>query len=68
MTTTEYLTRKDILLNTTFRITPEGKGYFLYQGKQYSRFEFYSKFPLPVSLASHNKPNYDGTKSFLYVD
>jgi hypothetical protein len=63
-----YLQRKDTLLNTTFRITPEGKGYFLYQGEQYSRDEFYRMFPLPVSLASNNKPNYDGTKSFLYVD
>jgi len=68
MTINSYLERKDILLNTPFKIDITGKGYFIEGDKQYTREEFHRKYPLPISLVSNNKPNYDGTKSFMYVD
>ncbi len=63
-----YLKRKDILLNTPFKIDSTGKGYFIEGDKQYTREEFHRLYPLPISLVSNNKPNYDGTNNYLYID
>jgi len=68
MTINEYLIRQEILNTTLFRITQEGKGYFIYEGKEYTREQFRQKFPLPVSFVSYTKPNYDTTRNFLLTD
>lgn len=69
MTISAYIERKNkIEYETTFRITPEGKGYYLEDGKLLSRREFAQMYPLPISLVMHNKKNADGLKSYLMVD
>lgn len=68
MSISEYINRHYILLNTPFKITSEGKGYYLEGEKMYTREEFHKKYQMPISLVSHNRPNYDGTKNYLYTD
>jgi hypothetical protein len=69
MTVQKYLERTYMLkYDTTFRMTPEGEGVYILNGIEYTREELHRKFPLPVSLASNNKPNYDGTKNWLLTE
>lgn len=64
----EYLFRKDKLANTRFRITEEGKGFYVEDGILYTREEFRRKYPTPASLVLNNGANCDKTKSFLGAD
>jgi len=64
----DYISRLEILNNTLFRITPEGKGYFIYEGKEYTREQFRQLFPTPMSFVAYNKPNSDKSKNFLHTD
>jgi len=68
MTISEYLDRKDRLTNTRFVITETGNGFFVEEGKMYTREEFRQKYPTPVSLAINNGINCDKTKSYLGTD
>lgn len=68
MSVSEYINRHYILLNTPFKITPDGEGYYLEGGKRYTRQEFIRRYPLPISLVTHNKPNFDSTQNFLHID
>jgi len=68
MSILEYLNRKDKLTNTRFIITPEGKGLFIEDGIPFTREEFRHKYPLPLSLISHNGDNCDKTKSYLSTE
>lgn len=67
MSVSEYINRHYILLNTPFKITPDGKGYYLEGDKRYTREEFHRMYELPISLILNNKPNCDNTKSYLYI-
>lgn len=68
ITTGEYVKRKDILTNTRFVITETGNGFYVEGDRLYTRREFESKYPLPMSLVSHNTNNADGTKNYLSTD
>lgn len=68
MTTKEYLKNKEIRQNTPFRITPEGKGFYIVEGKMIPKLEFESKYPLPLVLNStNNNPDTlnDYSKDFI---
>jgi len=64
----EYLDRMHILNNTLFRITPEGKGHFIYEGKEYTREQLRQMFPVPMSFVSYNKKNADSSRNYLYTE
>jgi hypothetical protein len=68
MKISEYIDRRYKLTNTRFIITPEGKGLFIEDGIPFTRDELRHKYPLPLSLVSHNCGNADGTKSYLNTD
>jgi hypothetical protein len=68
ITLVEYIYRREKLTNTLFVIAPTGKGFYVEDGKQYTREEFTKKYPLPVSFVCHNKKNADTTKSFMETD
>lgn len=69
MSVSEYIARREhIEYNTTFRITPNGKGFYVEGDKLYTREEFRRCYPMPVSLVTHNKPNFDSTQNFLHID
>ena len=68
ITAVEYCKRKDILTNTLFVITPTGHGYYVESEKLYTREEFNRRYPLPMSLLSHNKKNADWSKNYLATD
>ena len=63
-----YITHKEKLTNTLFRIGIDGKGFFLEDGKQYTRDQFSHRYPLPIQLYINVKQNADGTKNWLTVD
>lgn len=68
ITAQEYCKRKEILTNTRFIITETGKGFFVDGDKLYTRREFENKYPLPMSLVSHNTKNADKSKNYLSTD
>jgi len=68
MTITQYIDRKDKLNNTLYIITALGEGYFVESEQHYTREEFSKKYPLPLSLVSHNGDNCDKTKNYLHTD
>lgn len=68
MTISSYIERHSILVNTHFKITTEGKGYFIEGDKQYTREEFNRKYPLPLQLYINVKTNADKSKGWLQVD
>ncbi len=68
MSVTEYINRHNILLNTPFKITSDGKGYFIEGDRMYTREQFIRRYPLPINLVTHNKPNFDSTQNFLHID
>lgn len=65
MLISEYISRLDTRTYTLFRITSEGKGYYIQGDTMYTREEFYRKYSLPVNLLHSNK-NADKSKSWLY--
>jgi hypothetical protein len=65
MTITEYISTRDILLNTPFIIKPDGSGYYKYGGELIPRLDFQRMYPLPISLVSYKRSNADGTKNWL---
>lgn len=68
MKISEYIDRRDKLVNTKFIITSQGNGVFIEDGIQFTREEFNKKYPLPVSFVMHNSENSDKTKSYLHTD
>lgn len=46
MTIAEYVKLREVLTNTTFRITPDGKGYFIEDENLLTRDQFNRKYPL----------------------
>jgi len=69
MTIQQYIDRRNkIEFGTTFRISSDGKGHYIEADKKYTRREFAQKYPLPVSLISHNRKYLDGGQSYLMVE
>jgi hypothetical protein len=64
----DYIQRLDIINNTLFRIGTDGKGHFIYEGKEYTREQFRQMFPTLMSFVSYNKPNSDTSHNFLHTD
>ncbi len=67
MTINQYLERMEARTNTLFRINPNGKGYFIEGGKEYTREQFYRKYSVPLTFTM--KPNNaDSSKKWLTAD
>jgi hypothetical protein len=70
MTATKYLNHLDMRRNTPFRIK-DGKGFYLYEGREISPAEFNKMFPLPMYVRpgpknGHEKgPSPDTTQRWL---
>lgn len=65
MTIATYIHNQSMLHNTLFRIEPDGKGYYIHEGTQYTREQFQKMFPLPISFIAYRRNNADRTKVYL---
>ena len=65
MTIKTYLKIKSNLINTPFRIYPDGRKVYLTKAGEVDEKEFKRINSLPISLISHQKENADKTKAWL---
>lgn len=65
MSVAEYLRRHNAIINTPFKITSEGIGYYMVDGNLIPRKEFERQNMLPFSLVKYTGTNADKTKNWL---
>lgn len=68
MTIVEYVDRRDKLTNTLFIIHSDGTSHYVENHRMYTKEEFSKKYPLPLSLISHNGDSCDKSKAYLHTD
>ena len=59
---TKYLEDKEMRLRTLFKITQEGKGFYVYNDKLVTPDTFYKMFPMELSSINYKGSNPDKTK------
>lgn len=65
MTVSERLRNEEIRLYTPFFII-NGKGFYIEDGKPYTRKEFEDKYPTPLRIRGEEKENADPKQTWLY--
>jgi hypothetical protein len=65
MTITERLNNEYKRLYTLFHVE-NGKGFYIEDGKFYTREEFEDKYPVPLVARPQEKDNSDPTKKWMY--
>jgi hypothetical protein len=65
MTITERLHNEQKRLITLFTII-EGKGFYIEDGKPYTRKEFEDKYPVPLRARAEEKENADPKQNWLF--